>query len=305
MDFDPRDYYSRDDERHGNRPSRSGRGDSDNRDRDHDWSQPGTRTRDRDDDDARSLGRGPGSERQASDGHRRDRDPDPRWAERDRDDRERDRDVPNAFTRHVHLPRGLEREVVRDRDREYTLRGSESRTLATVGVFRVVSSRDLRTTTAARLIHASATIGICVNKGLLETARVPGYRDPAVTSTKEGRSLLESSRSENSVGIEPISSSTSRRSTASGVSPGPACPPIRSLQPVVKVAASTEGDEARRGQGATTENIQPYLREEQRSSRGCIVGRMPSLLFTTGCQAGIETLGRGSSSQQKPSIANE
>lgn len=42
------------------------------------------------------------------------------------------------------LARGLERETVRDRDREYTFRGSESRTLATVGAFRVVSSRDLR-----------------------------------------------------------------------------------------------------------------------------------------------------------------
>ena len=37
-----------------------------------------------------------------------------------------------------------ERELVHERDREYTLRGSESRTLATVGAFRVVSSRDLR-----------------------------------------------------------------------------------------------------------------------------------------------------------------
>ena len=58
--------------------------------------------------------------------------------------RERDRETRDTFTRHVHLPRGPERELVRDRDREYTLRGSESRTLATVGAFRVVSSRDLR-----------------------------------------------------------------------------------------------------------------------------------------------------------------
>ncbi len=144
MDFDPRDYDSRDDERHSQTPSRGGRSGSGDRHRDDDWSQPTTRPRDRDDDDARSLGRGPGNERQGSDGHERDRDHDPRWADRDRDDRERDRDVPDAFTRHVHLPRGLERELVHDRDREYTLRGSESRTLATVGAFRVVSSRDLR-----------------------------------------------------------------------------------------------------------------------------------------------------------------
>ena len=72
----------------------------------------------------------------------------------------------DAFSRHVHLPRGLERELVRDRDREYTLRGSESRTLATVGAFRVVSSRDLRDhDDGARLILGLATCDICANKG--------------------------------------------------------------------------------------------------------------------------------------------
>ena len=144
MDFDPRDYDSRDDERHSEAPSRGGRSGSSDPDRDDEWSQPASRPRDRDDDDARSLGCGPGNDRQGSDGHGPDRDHDPRWADRDRDDRERDREVPDAFSRHVHLPRGPERELVHDRDREYTLRGSESRTLATVGAFRVVSSRDLR-----------------------------------------------------------------------------------------------------------------------------------------------------------------
>ena len=44
------------------------------------------------------------------------------------------------FTRGLDLPRDREREVVYDsRDQAYTLRGSESRTLATVGAFRVVS----------------------------------------------------------------------------------------------------------------------------------------------------------------------
>jgi len=124
FDFDPRDCDSRDDERHSHEPSRGGRSGSGGRDRENDWSQPGTRTRDRDSDDARSLGRGPGNDRQGSDGHGRDRDHDPRWAERERDVRERDHEIRDAFTRHVHLPRGLERELVRDR--EYTLRGSAS-----------------------------------------------------------------------------------------------------------------------------------------------------------------------------------
>src|SRR6266508_5982969 len=36
----------------------------------------------------------------------------------------------------------------------------------------------------------------------------------------------------------------------------------------------TEAGEAPRWQGATTENIGQYLREKQRSQRGCIAGRM-------------------------------
>ena len=63
---------------------------------------------------------------------------------RDRDyerwpDREHGHDPRDVFTRDLDLPRGREREIVRVRDREYALRGSESRTLATVGAFRVVS----------------------------------------------------------------------------------------------------------------------------------------------------------------------
>jgi hypothetical protein len=67
-----------------------------------------------------------------------------RWPDRDRESTDRAFDSREPFTRDLDLPRGLNREIVRDRDREYTLRGSETRTLATVGAFRVVSSRDLR-----------------------------------------------------------------------------------------------------------------------------------------------------------------
>ncbi|MEQ1910019.1 MAG: hypothetical protein ABMA15_14415 [Vicinamibacterales bacterium] len=63
-------------------------------------------------------------------GHNRE---EARWDERDRDDRERSFDPRDVFTRDMNLPRGLEREIVRHRDREYTLRGSESHTLTTVG----------------------------------------------------------------------------------------------------------------------------------------------------------------------------
>lgn len=44
----------------------------------------------------------------------------------------------------LDLPRGLERELVQDsRERLYELNGDESRMLATIGAFRVVSQRDL------------------------------------------------------------------------------------------------------------------------------------------------------------------
>lgn len=183
-----------DEERHANTPSRGARGSSGDHDGDHDWRQPDARTRDRDDDDARSLGRGPGNDREGSDGHGRDRDHDPRWGDRDRDHRERDREVPDAFSRHVHLPRGPERELVHDRDREYTLRGSESRTLATIGAFRVVSSRDLRDQDGSPADPRSGDLRHLREQGLIETTRVPGYRDHAVSLTKNGRSLLESHR---------------------------------------------------------------------------------------------------------------
>src|SRR5262245_30041881 len=194
MDFDPRDYDSRDDERHSHTPSRGDRTGSSDRDRDGDLSQPGMRTRDRDDGDARSLGRGPGNDRQGSDGHGQDRDHDLRWADRDRDGRDRDPEIRDAFTRHVHLPRGPEREIVRDRDREYTLRGSESRTLATVGAFRVVSSRDLRDHDSGPADPRSGDLRHLREQGLVETKRVAGYRDHAVSLTQAGRGLLENHR---------------------------------------------------------------------------------------------------------------
>ena len=52
-------------------------------------------------------------------------DDDPRWGSdpRERDDDTRDRDPVDprdVFVNKLDLPRGLERELVRDRDREYT-----------------------------------------------------------------------------------------------------------------------------------------------------------------------------------------
>ena len=133
---------------------------------------------------------------------------DPRWGDdrRDRGDRnlsrgdpdsrerEQDRCEPrDVFVDRVSLPRGPEREHIRFRDRDYTLRGSESRTLASVGAFRVVPSHDLRDKFDKPLDPRHGELWHLRESGLVETVRLD--RDTtAVTLTKEGRDLLESRR---------------------------------------------------------------------------------------------------------------
>lgn len=182
MDFDPRDYDTRENE---------------SRDFSQDDnltpSAPQERTHD---DHPREPGRGPGDSRSDQDGQRRD---DARWLERGRDS-----DLREVFTRGLSLPRGPEREVVRDRHREYTLRGSEVRTLATVGAFRVVSSRDLRDQHDRPLDPRSSDLRHLREQGLVETVRVPGSRDYAVALTRDGRSLLEQNRSRDNDGRQTL-----------------------------------------------------------------------------------------------------
>jgi hypothetical protein len=138
---------------------------------------------------------------------------DPRWGDdpRDREDgsrdlgrgsrggsdaREREQvDPRDVFMEHVDLPRGLEREHVHTRDHDYTLRGSETRTLTTVGAFRVVPAGNLRDTFGQALDPRQGELWHLRESGLVETVRLD--RDTTVvTLTKEGRNLLESSRHE-------------------------------------------------------------------------------------------------------------
>ncbi len=126
-------------------------------------------------------------------------DDDPRWGSdpRERDDDVRDRDPVDprdAFVDKLDLPRGLERELVRDRDREYTLRGSESRTLSLVGSFRVVSSRDLSDHDGRPLDPRKGDLRHVREQGLVRTIPIDGRRDVAVVLTDRGRQLLESHR---------------------------------------------------------------------------------------------------------------
>ena len=73
--------------------------------------------------DARDLGRGSGESRESNaDAHGQDPRDNARWPDREPLDRTFNPREP--FTRDLNLPRGLDRELVRDRDHEYTLRGS-------------------------------------------------------------------------------------------------------------------------------------------------------------------------------------
>lgn len=99
----------------------------------------------------------------------------------------------DVFARHVDLPRGPEREHVYVRDREYRLRGSEARTLSTVGAFRVARVDDLRDTFGNTLDPRRGELWHLRESGLVRS--VPLGRDAtAVTLTKEGRDLLDSHR---------------------------------------------------------------------------------------------------------------
>jgi hypothetical protein len=164
LDLDPRDYDSRDEKRHANTPSRGARGSSGDHDRDHDWRQPDARTRDRD--DGRAVARAaPGTIGKGQ--KRRDETaitiPAGLSATATRANASpRSGDV---FTRHVHLPRGRDRELVHDRiasthcaapnrGRSRPLERSE---WSPVVIF--------ETTTGARLIPGPATCDTCANKG--------------------------------------------------------------------------------------------------------------------------------------------
>ena len=113
--------------------------------------------------------------------------------ERDRD-RDRDRDPRDPFVEGLDLPRGLEREIVLDdRDRTYELNGEDSRTLATVGAFRVVSESDLRDPREGAFDPRDDDHRHLRDQGLMRSVSLDG-RERVVTLTDRGRSLLECHR---------------------------------------------------------------------------------------------------------------
>src|SRR5262245_61168719 len=102
-----------------------------------------------------------------------------------------ERDPRDVFTKDLDLPRGRERRLVRERDRVYEINGTESRMLATVGAFRVVSESGLhdgREDTGRAQRHLE-------QEGLLRTSALSAD-DRAVVLTDRGGDLLEASRHE-------------------------------------------------------------------------------------------------------------
>jgi hypothetical protein len=138
------------------------------------------------------LERAPTSDR-LSDDDARDRDHVGRDRARDDDSRRRGHDPRDVFLDGLELPRGLEREVVLDRDHRYEINGEESRTLAATGAFRVVSERDLRDPQDVSCEARDDYLRHLRDEGLIRTVSLDG-RERAVTLTAGGRHLLDAHR---------------------------------------------------------------------------------------------------------------
>jgi hypothetical protein len=124
-------------------------------------------------------------------GPRDDARPSPDGPDRHADRPSRTRDA-DPITDRVTLPRGEARERVEFRGREYVLSGSETRALATVGAFRVVSADDLRDERPGQDIWHGDWRRLA-DQGLI-TREAIADRDGTqhlVVLTREGKALLD------------------------------------------------------------------------------------------------------------------
>jgi integrase len=119
---------------------------------------------------------------------------------RDEDTRDRDRypadrdnnDPRDVFVAGLELPCGPEREIVLDGDHRYDLNGDDSRTLATIGAFRVVAERDLRES-RDESDPREPDFRYLRDEGLVGFVRLDG-RERVLTLTERGRHLLDAHR---------------------------------------------------------------------------------------------------------------
>jgi DNA-binding PadR family transcriptional regulator len=111
------------------------------------------------------------------------------------DSRNHDRgpsDPRDVFTKDLDLPRGRDREQVRNRDRVCEIDGAESRALATVGAFRVVAESDLHDLRDDAQ-SSRRTLKHLESEGLIRKSPL-NSEDRAVALTNRGRDLLEANR---------------------------------------------------------------------------------------------------------------
>lgn len=114
------------------------------------------------------------------------------------DARERsNRDIRDLFMEGLDLPRGRERETVLLGDEAFNLNGSEVRTLATIGAFRIMAVDDLRDGRDGPAALWKGDLRRLRASGLVATV-APSERDtrtPVVTLTDRAKELLEAHRS--------------------------------------------------------------------------------------------------------------
>lgn len=124
------------------------------------------------------------------------RDPDDRDLDAERDRDSRNHDPRDAFVEGLELPRGVERELVQD-DREnlYDLNREDSRTLATIGAFRVVAERDLEAICDRDSDSRDGTLEHLRDEGLIRFVAI-NENERAAVLTEDGRDLLEANRRE-------------------------------------------------------------------------------------------------------------
>jgi hypothetical protein len=104
-----------------------------------------------------------------------------------------ERNPRDVFTRDLDLPRRRDRQLVRARDRVCEINATDSRVLATIGAFRVVSERDLQDDLRDDGGGGPGSTRHLEREGLVRMSPLT-MDDRAVVLTDRGRDLLEAHR---------------------------------------------------------------------------------------------------------------
>jgi hypothetical protein len=117
-----------------------------------------------------------------------------RSSQRDREHGQGERDM-GSDSRRSNRSAGRSRMIYRGRDREYSLRASEVRTLTDIGKFRLVSADDLaHFGYQGNRAQMEGEVRNLTRQGLVESRTIEGhssYSTKVLTLTKDGQSLLK------------------------------------------------------------------------------------------------------------------